>query len=92
VKVVGAAASTGIGALGLRCRLAAAGVPVLLRAGGPGFDVEGAQLRPLAQAPLELGEAGEAGQPGDVVPEPDGVLRAGQPADDRAEERRFPAG
>jgi len=33
-------------------------------------------------------QAGEAGQAGDVVAEPDGVLRAGEPADHRAEERR----
>jgi hypothetical protein len=31
-----------LGPLGLRCRLAAAGVPVLLRAGGSGVDAEGA--------------------------------------------------
>ena len=54
----------------------------------PGLHAEAAQLGPLAQAPLEFREAGEGGQGGDVVPEPDGVLRAGEPADHRAEERR----
>jgi hypothetical protein len=63
-------------------------VPVFLDAGGSGVEAERAQLRPLAQAALELGKAGEAGQARDVIPEPDGVLRVRQPADDRAEERR----
>jgi hypothetical protein len=63
-------------------------VPVFLDLGGSGVEAERAQLRPLAQAALELGKAGEAGQARDVIPEPDGALRVRQPADDRAEERR----
>ena len=61
-------------------------MPVFLRPGRAWLHAEAAQLRPLAQAALELGEAGEASQAGDVVPEPDGVLRGREPADHRAEE------
>jgi hypothetical protein len=46
---------------------AAAAVPVLLNAGLVGSDAEAGQLRALAQAALEFGEAGESGQPDDVV-------------------------
>jgi len=63
-------------------------VPVLLRPGRVRVHAEAAELGPLAQAALELGETGESGQAGHVVPEPDGVLRVGEPADDRAEESR----
>ena len=63
-------------------------MPVLLRPGRIRVYAEAAQLGPLAQAPLELGEAGEARQAGHVVPEPDGVFRAREPADHRAEEGR----
>ncbi len=52
--------------------IAAAGVPVFLHPGCAGVYAEAAQLGPFAQAPLELGEAGEADQGRDVVPEPDG--------------------
>src|SRR5579872_2848009 len=72
----------------LRRGLAAARVPVLFCSGRAWLDAEAAQLGPLAQAPLKLGEAGEGGQGRDVVPQPDGVIRAGEPADHRAEERR----
>jgi hypothetical protein len=63
-------------------------VPVFLRPCGAGRDAEAAQLGPLVQAPLELSEAGEGGQGRDVVPQPDGVLGTGEPADHRAEESR----
>jgi len=49
-------------------------------------DAEAAQLRAFAGAALEFGEAGECGQPDDVVPEADGAFGAGPAADDRAEE------
>jgi hypothetical protein len=63
-------------------------MPVFLRSCRTGLDAEAAQLGPLAQAPLELGEPGKASQGRDIVPELDGVLSIGKPADHRAEERR----
>jgi hypothetical protein len=69
---------------GLRRRFGAARVPVFLRPGRAGLHPEAAQLGSLAQAPLELGEAGEGGQGRDVAPEPDGILGPGEPADHRA--------
>ena len=64
---------------------AASAVPVLLDAGLAGVDSEAAQLGPFSQAALELSEAGEEGEPDHVVPQPDRLLVAGQPADDRPE-------
>jgi len=61
-------------------------VPVFGAAGLAGFDAEAGQLRPLAQAAFDLGEAAEPGQRDDVVPQRDGVFLARQPADHRAEE------
>jgi hypothetical protein len=81
----------GIGSY-LRWCPAAAGVPVLLRPGRVRVCAEAAQLGPLAQAPLELGEAGEARQAGHVVPEPEGVFWSREPADHRAEEGRASRG
>src|SRR6202012_3296844 len=69
-----------------RSLLGAAGLPVLLRPRVTGLKAEAAQLGTRTQAPLELGEAGKGGQRGDVVPQPDRFLRAGQPADHRPEE------
>ena len=66
---------------------AASAVPVLLDAGLAGVDAEAAQLGSFSQAPLELGEAGEGGQPDHVVPQPDRLLAGGQPTDDRPEKR-----
>src|ERR1700759_5223503 len=54
---------------------------------GRGLETEGPELRPLAQAALELGEARERDQADHVVPQPDRVVRLEQAADDRAEER-----
>ena len=62
-------------------------MPVLLDADLVGVDAEATQLGPFAQAAFELGEAGEAREADDVVPEPGGVGFVGQAADDRSEER-----
>src|SRR6185312_16605781 len=66
----------------------ASAVPVLLDANGIGVDAETGQLRPLAQAALDLGEAGERRQGDHVIPERTGVGRARQPADHGSEEGR----
>ena len=62
-------------------------MPVLLDAGLARVNPEAVQLGSFSQAALELGEAGEGGEPDNVVPQPDRVLVTGQPADDRPEER-----
>jgi hypothetical protein len=46
----------------------ASAVPVFLDAGLAGVNSEAAQLGPFSQAALELGEAGEGGEPDNVVP------------------------
>lgn len=53
---------------------AAAAVPVLFDPGIGGAEAEAPQLWALAQAPLQLGEAGEAGQPDHVLPEAQDIL------------------
>src|SRR5271156_1253680 len=70
----------------------AAAVPVLLQADVVGVDPEAAQLGSFAQAALELGEAGEASEADDMVPEPGGVGFVGQAAYDRPEERHAVGG
>ena len=62
-------------------------MPVLLDADLVGVDPEAAQLGSFAQAALELGEAGKAREPDDVVPESGCVGLVGEAADDRPEER-----
>jgi hypothetical protein len=46
----------------------ASAVPVLLDAGLAGVNAEAAELGSFSQAALELGEAGEGGEPDNVVP------------------------
>ena len=60
--------------IGLLLQTTAAAVPILLFANRFGIDTEARQLRPLAQAALHLGEAGEARQRDDVVPQFTGVV------------------
>jgi hypothetical protein len=59
-------------------------VPVFFGSDLSGIDAETTELRALAQAALEFGEAWECGQADDVVPEADGVLVARQAADGQA--------
>ena len=68
----------------------ASAVPVLLDAGLAGADAEAVQLGSFSQAALELGEAGERGEPDNVVPQPDRLLVSREPADDRPEKRGPP--
>src|SRR5215472_10433142 len=65
----------------------ASAVPVLLHAGLTGVNSEATQLGSFSQAALELSEAGEGGEPDNVVPQPDRLLATGQPTDDRPEKR-----
>src|SRR5258705_11283084 len=65
----------------------AAAVPILFLANRFRFDAEAGQLGSLAQGALDLGESREARERDDVVPQFDGVVGGGQPADHRAEKR-----
>src|SRR3954452_15887437 len=79
---------TGVSAIGRSLLLSAtASVPVLLLAGAARWHTEPHQLRLLAQAALELGEAGEPSQAHHVVPQLAGRLFLGKSTDHRAEER-----
>src|SRR5260370_23831462 len=80
----------GLADCGLFLEAPASTVPVFLNAGLAGANAEAAQLGPFPQAALELGEAGEGGEPDDVVPQPDRLRVTGQPADDRPEEGGSP--
>src|SRR3954467_12444782 len=79
---------TGVSAIGRSLLLSAtASVPVLLLAGAARRHTEPHQLRSLAQAALELGEAGKPSQAPHVVPQLAGRLLLRKPTDHRAEER-----
>src|SRR3954452_472116 len=79
---------TGVSVIGRSLLLSAtASVPVLLLAGAARWHTEPHQLRLLAQAALELGEAGEPSQAHHVVPQLAGRLLLGKSTDHRAEER-----
>src|SRR3954447_9696376 len=79
---------TGVSVIGRSLLLSAtASVPVLLLAGAARWHTEPNQLRLLAQAALELGEAGEPSQAHHVVPQLAGRLLLGKSTDHRAEER-----
>ena len=62
-------------------------MPVLLLADLTDVDPETGQLRQLAQRAFEFGESRELGEPDHVVPQRDRVVRIGEAADHRPEER-----